>query len=299
MQRKTFYPETGKRTFPALINWTGHDLNECLFYSYRDTVYDRSTYPADLHYHEYYELVIFLEGNVRYICESSVYVPQYGDVILVPPGQLHMSVLQGNRTRYRRHVFYLTQDAFDGARCGALSELLKKFTKVRFLCVPEREAFGEMIGLLERLSGILGGEVESMERALGFGYTVQLFYLLNRCAAPTEERKQQLPEPIRHIKEYVDSHITEFSTVNEVAEALFYSREYISRAFKRYFHTTVSDYIRKRRIAMARELIAAGVPLIEVCYRIGFGNMSTFIRSFHAVAGMCPSEYREMVRSKQ
>lgn len=118
-----------------------------------------------------------------------------------------------------------------------------------------------MTELLRKLNEAMERSSEPIERALGFGYVLQIFYLLNRCSQPSDSTMQELPEAIRRIKDYVDAHFAEFSTVNEMAASLFYSREYVSRLFRQYLNTTVSDYIRKRRIAMSRDLIAEGIPV--------------------------------------
>lgn len=101
-----------------IINWRENYLGDSLFYSCRSTRYDRQTFPASLHYHDYFELVVFVEGDIRYLCASDSCRPQAGDIILIPPGRLHMSMLGGDATLYRRHVFYLYPDAFEAIGCG-------------------------------------------------------------------------------------------------------------------------------------------------------------------------------------
>ena len=78
-----------------IVNWENVQINDSLFYSARSTRYDRNTFPSSLHSHDYYELVIFSEGEINYVCESSVYSPRRGDVIIIPPGKFHMSRIKG------------------------------------------------------------------------------------------------------------------------------------------------------------------------------------------------------------
>ena len=102
-----------------------------------------------------------------------------------------------------------------------------------------------------------------------------------------------LPENILAIKEYIEQNFVEISSVKEVAEHFFYSREYISRLFRQYFNTSVSNYIKARRIAYSQQLLEQGYSICEACYQSGFENMSTFIRSFRNISGITPSEYRK------
>ena len=105
-----------------ITNWENDLINDSLCYSCRSTVYDVNTFPSSLHSHDYYELVIFVEGEINYVCESSVYSPKRGDVIIIPPGKFHMSKLKGERTHYKRHVFYLYPSAFNAVG-ASLSEI--------------------------------------------------------------------------------------------------------------------------------------------------------------------------------
>lgn len=272
------------------VNWRENYLGESLFYSCRSTQYDRASYPSTLHYHDYYELVVFLEGQIRYICEAESFCPQPGDIILIPPGRLHMSMLEEEATLYRRHVFYLYPDAFAAYDGAALTDFLTSADGVRLSLPPaERD---EMLTLLERLDRALAADRASREHALAISLAMQAFYLFGDARAGAQSDAAYLPEAVAEIRRYLDAHFTEISSVAEAAEQLYYSREYVARLFRQYFNTTVSDYIRTRRVAYSRTLIAEGVPLSEVCFRAGFGNLSTFIRAFRAVTGMTPSQYR-------
>ena len=59
MKLISHYIEQQKKRYPEITNWKNHIISDRLSYSYRDTVYDRGTYPSDLHCHDYYEFIIF------------------------------------------------------------------------------------------------------------------------------------------------------------------------------------------------------------------------------------------------
>ena len=121
MKLLSHYIEHQKKLYPETANWRNHLVCDRICYSYRDTEYDRRTYPSNLHYHDYYELVIFEEGDVSYVCEGRMYPLTRGDIVLIPPGKFHMSVIDRESTRYKRHVFYLYPSAFDTIGEGALT----------------------------------------------------------------------------------------------------------------------------------------------------------------------------------
>ena len=134
------------------------------------------------------------------------------------------------------------------------------------------------------------------EQALAVGYLLQIFYLMNGAIPVSDSKKHRLPANVIEIQAYLDSHFAEIQSVADVAQQLYYSREYLSRIFKKYYNTTVADYIRQRRVAYSQELIAAGTPISKACYQAGFENMSSFIRAFHRIANLTPSAYQQSVR---
>ena len=71
---KKYYPPTavGK---DLVENWQNHYITPSLYYSHRDTIYTAETYPANLHFHDYYEIVLVMQGDIRYLCEGNVYLP--------------------------------------------------------------------------------------------------------------------------------------------------------------------------------------------------------------------------------
>lgn len=279
-----------------LVNWRENHLNDALLYSYRNTLYDKETYPARLHYHDYYELVLFLEGDVEYVCESEIYRPTRGDLILIPPRALHMSRMVCDRTRYERHVFYFYPEAFALLGCPALGDFLHGPEGI--LRAPQDAAGGkELIGLAQRLEVTLTKSNSPLEQAMVLGILLQLFYHVNLAQHQKRATDHRLPSTVLEIQQYVDENFANLESVTQIAEHFFYSREYVSRLFQKHCHTTVADYIRQRRIARSQELIALGYPLCDVCYRVGFGNMSSFIRAFHAVLHTTPSQYRKMLHS--
>ena len=296
MKLLTHYRNAQKQRHPEIINWRENDINDSLFYSYRSTRYDPQTYPSSLHYHDYYELVIFEQGDIQYLCEGQMYHPQYGDVILIPPKHLHMSILAGEATCYRRHVFYLYADALKPLGGQALTGFLENRPRGKYLTRPSPALRDALLSLLPQLDEALKNAAQPEEKALANGYILQIFYLLNRAGLQNSRDGVCLPPAVREIQAYLDAHFSEDLTAGQVAERFYYSREYLSRLFRKYLHTTVGEYLLKRRVAHSQSLIARGAPLTEACFQSGFRNMSTFIRSFRAVADMTPSRYRSMLR---
>ena len=95
-------------------------------------------------------------------------------------------------------------------------------------------------------------------------------------------------------KEYIYSHIKERITIEDLADELGVSASYLSRLFKKETGESVSAYIRKQRIEMAKNMLRySDYSMIEIANRLAFSSQSHFIQQFREVVGMTPKKYRD------
>lgn len=72
-----------------------------------------------------------------------------------------------------------------------------------------------------------------------------------------------------------------------------YSRYHFVRAFKAAYGETPGQYLSRRRVERAEELLrSANLSVTEVCVLVGFQSLGTFSTRFRKQTGMSPSEYR-------
>lgn len=86
--------------------------------------------------------------------------------------------------------------------------------------------------------------------------------------------------------------------MGEVATHVGMSPTAFSRFFKRNTAHNFVDYMRKLRIGHAcRLLVETKKPVTEICFDVGYANISNFNRSFREERGMTPSAYRRLSRN--
>ena len=276
-------------------NRKNYDINELLLYSHRDTVYTSGTYPSNLHFHDYWELVVYEEGDVRYICDFRVFYPFRGCILAVPPGTFHMSAINKTDTRYVRHAFYFYPEAFSLLGIPCLGDFLNRADGAGLFSFRCAEENADFLSLLKNLDRALSDEKTPLDHAPVVGYALQIFYFLNKKVCEAQEKRiDALPENLLHIQRYIEENFAELNGVSDIARRFFYSREHLSRLFKKYLDISVTDYIAKCRVLKSCELITAGVPVLDAAYRVGFGSPSAFIKAFRKETGVTPSEYRKL-----
>ena len=95
--------------------------------------------------------------------------------------------------------------------------------------------------------------------------------------------------------EYIDSHIADESLgVNRIAEAFSMSESHFRHSFKEAHNLTVSEYIHKRRIRIAKNLLQfSNDSLSSIAREVGFSSIYYFSSAFKKEVKMSPSEYRK------
>jgi AraC-like DNA-binding protein len=92
---------------------------------------------------------------------------------------------------------------------------------------------------------------------------------------------------------YIEDHLTEKLTVEEIARQVYLSPTYLQSVFKENFGIPLAEYVRSQKLKRALELLYNTEKRIsDIAYDSGFEHESSFIRSFKREFGMTPGEAR-------
>ncbi|NLU75427.1 helix-turn-helix transcriptional regulator [Streptomyces sp. HNM0575] len=81
--------------------------------------------------------------------------------------------------------------------------------------------------------------------------------------------------------------------LDAVAAFAGYSRYHFVRAFKATYGESPGQYLSRRRIERAEELLrSADLSVTEICMMVGFTSLGTFSARFKKQTGTSPSDYR-------
>jgi transcriptional regulator GlxA family with amidase domain len=100
-------------------------------------------------------------------------------------------------------------------------------------------------------------------------------------------------EAIRRAEDYLQQHLDQPVTADELAGRLAMSPRTLARRFKAATGRMPGAYLQALRIAAARELLeSCRLPVQRVGERIGYGDTAFFRSVFKRHTGMTPAEYR-------
>ena len=102
---------------------------------------------------------------------------------------------------------------------------------------------------------------------------------------------------LRKAKDLLHERFHEPLTLVDVADFVDVHPVSLARAFRRSYHCTVGEYIRKLRIESAcQKLLTSDTSMVEIAFSAGFSEQSHFCRTFKRLTGLTPSEYRSNSR---
>jgi AraC-like DNA-binding protein len=103
-------------------------------------------------------------------------------------------------------------------------------------------------------------------------------------------------ETLRRVRELIDAQFVDPLNLDAMARAAHFSRFHFLRAFQKEFRETPYQYLRRKRIERAKELLAESeYSITEICFAVGFESLGSFSTLFHKVVGWSPSIYRARV----
>ncbi|WP_051938568.1 helix-turn-helix domain-containing protein [Luteibacter sp. 9135] len=92
---------------------------------------------------------------------------------------------------------------------------------------------------------------------------------------------------------FIDRHYAGDVSLKAVAGRLDMSESAFSRFFHQHTGYRFIDYVNQTRVQHACEkLSGSAVSITDICYEVGFSNLSNFNRRFLALTGMTPRDYR-------
>ena len=93
--------------------------------------------------------------------------------------------------------------------------------------------------------------------------------------------------------EFIENSLTEPLSVDIVAAAAFISPSQLQKAFRHAFHSSVGDYIVKRKICAAAACLTETTKSVtDIAYEFGYENAESFSRAFRKIFRCSPSVFR-------
>ena len=132
--------------------------------------------------------------------------------------------------------------------------------------------------------------MDSLEAKKSFVY-----HILLTLFEKLKENKGGGNQLVNSIREYIDDNYTSNAiSLDFIAGKVNKNPAYISKLFKNETGYNFSDYVAKKRVEKSKELLRdPALKVYDVAERVGYADVSNFIRVFKKHTGSNPAEYRK------
>ena len=264
-------------------------------------VYEKQGAPTGamtFHYHNFYEIIYVLEGEFSSMLEERTFHMRKGDFLLIDQNVMHKyHPVENKHESSKRIILWVTARLLEELSAGQadLTTCFQGHTSCvfHFPIYYEELLQGYMLKLAMTQMPETGDK--AVKRVLDRGCLTLFFTYLNVLCARKEYLAAQ-EELVRHpvveqVADYIDSHLTEQITVEQLAEQVHMSKYYFLRKFKELTGVTAHTYVTQKRLIAAVGRLQDGMNVTQAWRECGLSDYSSFMRNFRSSFGISPREY--------
>jgi AraC-like DNA-binding protein len=231
-------------------------------------------YPA--HCHSTWAVLIVDDGAIGYDLDTRRHGADDDTVTILPPGVTHNGYPAPRYGQFRKRELYLDGGFLPTQFVGSA---------VDASTFRDHELRAAISSLHDRLAQPDQLDIETRLAMIGERFRQRLDS--HTPAVPHQ------PEPnlARHLRAYLDGHITTKVTLADAARLFDRTVPHLVRSFTRQFGITPYAYVTGARIELARKRLLHGEPPAQVAVAVGFHDQSHLTRHFKHHVSIPPAQY--------
>lgn len=231
----------------------------------------------DTHAHEEAGFVLVLSGSAEIDYQGKTHRNDPGSLTYLPPFEPHANRFLGGLSAFEIMIGVSWLDRLRQVHTADLRPF--EFRNAPVVQVATR--LRHEIGSPDMLTNLA---VE--------GLVTDLLIQTIRAASPVDDRKA--PMWLRRTKDYLHANYAQDLSLQKIAAEIGVHPAHLTRAFRRHFHTSVAEYVRRLRIDAACRLLATTeAPIAQIALDLGFADQGHFTRRFKALLGVTPKAFRD------
>lgn len=251
-----------------------------------------------------YEFISVTRGTLHIQSGDRSYSLGPGQFLFLLPGECHFGTCpsRGELSFYWTH-FRLDNAGVHGERQAAVC--FHEPSRPRYI-LPETGTlsansrvnvlFVQLLDLAKRLGDFSVTQCSYAQSTLFLELTNEYFFRHR-----LRQRDEKIPLEIADLMEWLQLNYDTSFSVAEIAEKFGYHPSYLTALFKRCSGYTVTEYLNRQRIRVAKNLLISTpkLTLSEISEQVGIGDEKYFMRLFKRYEGITATAYREAFAQKK
>ena len=254
--------------------------------------YEQLTEPVDEHIHNSFIEIVYIKGGraTEHVNKTTFKVSR-GDLLFINYGSIHSFEPHGKLEYYNigftpedliKHIN--DENAFSFMLLTSFNEVRQNDEKLFNFSGSERV---EIENLFEIML------IESQRRVKRSEFIVEnclnmiLSLICDKCRAMMNERSTW-----EELCEYINENLGEKITLEDLAKKCYYNPAYFSRIFKEKYGVNVSQYIKQKRVELAKNLLLNGDTIEYIVEKSGFSSKHMLYSAFLEIEGLSITDFR-------
>lgn len=270
----------------------------------------------NFHFHNQYEILLFLSEGATLEVGSRSYQVSAGDLFLLNNKEYHRICGAPGKPHNRYVLMFEPEllkpmaEAFEYDFAMFFENRTGNF--IHKLSLTE-EKLEEVERLLQRIERSINRSGEDPYKVKLKFAILELIVVINEMyeffekeqsdgslpeeGAEEADREVSFQDPvlyrerIEEIKKYVCANVGQKLELDRIAREFFISRYYLSHYFKKETGFTLVQYITNQKIACAKHLLKKGYSVTEAAEHLSYNSDSHFISVFKKATGITPKQY--------
>lgn len=257
---------------------------------------------VDRHWHSECEILYVEKGTLELEQNLNTIMLHEGDIAFIDSEDLHAITGFTKDTIHHAILFdpqLLSSSMNDAFQNDIIAPFLEHISGFSSLISPDLLAYSMIHRLVEDLIDCLAQEGDyayyeakvMLFQLFLIMYEMELF--VQKDIHYNEEQRLAI-DRYKMIQSYIKEHYKEEIHLEELAELIECSENYVGRLFKKIRNDSPIHYLIQYRIEKACELLRnTTMSVYDICLEVGFTNASYFIRQFKECMNTTPLKYRK------
>lgn len=243
------------------------------------------THSFSRHIHEGYAIGVIDAGVEEFSYQGGIHRAPVNSIVIVHPGEVHTGHA-GIPEGWKYSMFYpdipLLQQAISGLTDQACS--IPYFPNP---VIRDEELAHQM----RRLHVALEQSESRLERESRFLWTFAQLVIRHADRRPWIPPLGNENQLVRRILAHLHTHYASTISLDDLATIVHLKPLRLLRVFQREMGLPPHNYLVQVRVARAKQLLATGMPIVQVAFETGFTDQSHLNRHFKRLVGTTPGQY--------
>ncbi|NLK04381.1 MAG: AraC family transcriptional regulator [Clostridiales bacterium] len=254
------------------------------------------------HWHTAIEIIMPINNVYSVVIGKTTYHLQEGDILIIPPGELHELVAPSDGSRWILLFDYSLISSLKG-----ITNIFTVLNQPRLITIRNTNKTNEMLRTIFDEITLEYNSDNTLKEIAIYSLIIKMFVVLGRKYMNTENifpdvklnKQKEYIEKFNLIFDYINENYMEDISLDTIADVAGFSKFHFSRLFKQFTNISFYDYLNQRRVKEAEKLLLnPNLSITEVAMRSGFSSISTFNRVFKSFKECTPTEFKNLYQQR-